>query len=480
MARNHESIIRQQFPDGVKVLGGMGVDISSKYLAGTVAGLGGAGTLSETGGAIRLARMLQDGDPDGHIHESLVQFPNQNMVDYVYEKYYLPDGKRPMRRAFKYRPVPKYFLENKVVEGLGVAEVEMLTVLDAFEQVVTARRISQGNGILGVNGLGKIPMPMSAALYGAMLAGAEYTVRGAGVRTDVPDVIETLYNGNPVDYEVKVDYAQPGSPHKNAAVHFDPAPYGGQPKSRPEFWAIAGTIGGAQAYLDGGADVIVREDRVAGGHNMPERIKEDPIEAFIALDAPIILAGGVARMGLKRAVELGAAGIQVGSLFAVSRESGMAPAERGKAISLALQDRLEITDDTEVSPTGYPFRTANIPLTAVDPKTDGLMSRECPLSVLHTPFENAHGAVEYRCAADTVEKALPKFRGPKALAKVMGARCLCRVLFASSGKGQINSQTGERDVSLVTLGATAPDDIRDIVAQYGRPITAETVMKYID
>lgn len=480
MARTHESIIRQQFPEGIKVLGGMGVDISSKLLAGTVAKLGGAGTLSETGGAIRIARVLQDGDKDGHIRESLAQFPNQNMVDYAMDKYYQPDGKRPERRGFRYRPVPKYFLENRELRNLGVAEVEMLTVLDAFEQVVTARRISEGNGLIGVNGLGKIPMPMPAALYGAMLGGADYTVRGAGVKPDIPEVIDTLYRGNPVDYAIKVDYAQIGSPHKNAAVHFDPTPYQGLPASRPEFWAIAGTIGGAQAYLDGGADVIVREDRVAGGHNMPERIKEDPIESFIELDAPIILAGGVARMGLRRAIEIGAAGIQVGSLFAVSRESGMAPAERGKAITMALQGTLEIVDDVDVSPTGYPFRTANIPHTAVDPETSGSMTRECPLSVLQTPYENSEGNIEYRCPADSIDKALPKFRGPKAVAKVMGARCLCRVLFASSGKGQENIQTGEKDVSLVTLGATAPDDIRDIVAQYGRPITAETVMKYID
>ena len=78
------------------------------------------------------------------------------------------------------------------------------------------------------------------------------------------------------DYSIAVDYVPAGSRWQHAAVHFDPAPYGGTPASKPEFWAIAGTVAGAQHYIDNGAAAIVDERRIAGGHNMPDGIPEDP------------------------------------------------------------------------------------------------------------------------------------------------------------------------------------------------------------
>ncbi|MFZ1258494.1 MAG: hypothetical protein WAQ25_03430 [Candidatus Saccharimonas sp.] len=461
------------------VLGGMGVDISSKRLAAEVAAHGEFGTLSETSGAVRIARHLQDGDPNGDIHESLRQFPNQAMVDHVLEKFYRqapPDGTAPKTKGKKYRPVPKYLLENHHESGFTVPLVEMLTVLDAFEQVVTARRLSGGKGYLGINGLGKIPLPTAAALYGAMVAGVDYTARGAGARTDIPQVVEQLYAGETVHYPIAVDYSR-GTAYEHATVTFDPQPYGATPQSKPEFWAIAGTTEGARAYLDTGAQAIVFERGTAGGHNMPHGIKESSYEEFLGLDAPVILAGGAAQQ-YAMVTEMGGAGIQVGSLFAVANESGMVAAERGKVKINAQMDRLVVRSDEGVSPTGYPFQVAEIGGTLSDPQVKESRPRICDISALRTPYVS-DGELHWRCPADVAENMADAFKGPFAAKRIGEAACLCNALWAAAGAGQQDYGRGSKEPSIVTLGQHASNDIRDYMARYGRDITAANVISYI-
>jgi NAD(P)H-dependent flavin oxidoreductase YrpB (nitropropane dioxygenase family) len=490
MRHTGESIItreldRRKREEGVRrpiiVLGGMGVDISSKRLAGAVASSGEFATLSETGGAIRIARVLQDGDPDGHVRESLQSFPNQEMVAYALGKFYQESGRleKLRKKAGKlYRPVPKYEIENRADPRVGVPLVEMLTVLDAFEQVVTARRLAGGRGFIGMNGLGKIPLPTAAALYGAMLGGADYTARGAGAKADIPAVIDTLYAGNPLDYSIAVDYVPAGSRWQHAAAHFDPAPYGGTPASKPEFWAIAGTVAGAQHYIDNGAAAIVDERRIAGGHNMPDGIPEDPYEAFLELGVPVVLAGGAAR-AYADVERMGGAGVQIGSLFAVTQESGMSPLERGKVVMSALLGKLRVHSNKGVSPTGYPFEVAEVDGTLSDPEVYQARTRVCDLSVLRTPYVNADGEIGWRCPADDSDKMSGRFRGPFAAKKIGEAACLCNGLFASAGMPQIDLTRGTKEPSIITLGENAGNDIRGVVAQFGRPITAQKVIDYV-
>ena len=490
MAATGESIIthernRRERAEGLRrpiiVLGGMGVDISSKYLAGAVAKAGEFATLSETGGATRIARVLQDGDLGGHVRTSLASFPNQAMVSYAFDKFYREAGRLERVRGKlgkHYRPVPKYVLENRIDLAAGVPLVEMLTVLDAFEQVVTARRLAQGNGFIGMNGLGKIPLPMPAALYGAMLGGADYTARGAGVKADIPAVIDTLYAGNRVDYPIAVDYAPEGSRWQQATIGFDPAPYGGSPASKPEFWAIAGTVAGAQHYVDNGAAAIVYERRIAGGHNMPDSIPEDPYEDFLQLGVPVIMAGGAASE-YGNVAQLDGAGVQIGSLFAASQESGLSSLERGKVVMSALLGRLQVRSDKGVSPTGYPFEVAEVEGTLSDPEVYKGRERVCDISVLRTPYATPDDELDWRCPADDIGKMSNRFRGPFARKKIGEAACLCNGLFASAGMPQRDLSTGVKEPSIVTLGERAGEDIRGLVAAFGRPITAQKVIDYV-
>jgi len=58
---------------------------------------------------------------------------------------------------------------------------------------------------------------------------------------------------------------------------------------------------------------------------------------------------------------LGAVGIQAGSIFALSEESGMRPDLREQVLKMALKGTLKITTDPLASPTGFPFKVAEVP-----------------------------------------------------------------------------------------------------------------------
>lgn len=464
------------YPDGVVVLGGMGVNISSKELAGAVAATGSIATLSETGGAYRLARTLRDGDPGGHIRESLEGFPNQAMVEFVLERYFMEDGAQTKTEGLRYRPVPAYRLENQNVRGLGVPEVEMLTVLDAYEQVKTARRIAGDRGIIGMNGLSKIPLPTPAALYGGMMAGLAFTARGAGDPSRVPKLIDELYGQNLVRYPIKVDYSR-----DDHGIHFDPTPYGGTDLSHPELWAIVSTTGGAKALAKAGAQAIIVESVLAGGHNAPLSGEEESFETYTdAVDRPLIFAGGVATKGLQWAVQRGAIGLQAGSIFAATKESGMSPSDRQKLIIAALNGTLTVRSDRSVSPTGFPFQLAEIPGTMAMDEVFAERGRVCDLSVLSSPYMRADGSIGYRCLGDNETVGEEKFARSEIMRRRIGTTgCLCNGLFAAADMGQMNPSRGREEKSYITLGQLGGHDINGVAREFGLPITAEKAVAYI-
>jgi len=73
-----------------------------------------------------------------------------------------------------------------------------------------------------------------------------------------------------------------------------------------------------------GCDAVVGEGVEAGGHNGVDEIPMiDLISELVSvLKIPIIAAGGIAdRFGIEKALSLGAKGVQIGTLFASSKES---------------------------------------------------------------------------------------------------------------------------------------------------------------
>ncbi len=87
---------------------------------------------------------------------------------------------------------------------------------------------------------------------------------------------------------------------------------------------VVSTPGLARKCEEAGCDAVVCEGFEAGGHNGREEITSLVLipECVAAVDIPVIAAGGIASGAqIAAALVLGAEGVQIGSRFAVTRES---------------------------------------------------------------------------------------------------------------------------------------------------------------
>ncbi|MFF0109938.1 hypothetical protein [Streptomyces hirsutus] len=101
-----------------------------------------------------------------------------------------------------------------------------------------------------------------------------------------------------------------------------------------------------------------------------------------ALGLPFRIAGGqCGPEQVRRARAVGAAGVQVGSLFALCEESGLEEEEglRRELIECELAGGLTVRNDPAASPTSFPFKVADLPGTLADAKTSAARTRVCDL-----------------------------------------------------------------------------------------------------
>jgi hypothetical protein len=189
------------------IQGGMGVAVSSWPLARAVAATGQLGVVSGTALDAVLARRLQDGDPDGQLRAALAAFPVPEVAERVLGRYFHVGGREP---GASYDPVPRLRLRQD-------RHAQELAAVASFAEVWLAK---QGHhGPVGVNFLEKIQMAMPAAAYGAMLAGVDVVLVGAGIPRELPRLLRSLARHEPVSYPVDVIGAADGQRH---AVALDP------------------------------------------------------------------------------------------------------------------------------------------------------------------------------------------------------------------------------------------------------------------
>ena len=347
----------------VVIQGGMGVGVSGWRLAGAVSRAGGLGVVSGVALDTLLARRLQDGDPDGIVHSALAEFPAADVAESVLARWFVPGGRPPGR---PYQAVPRLRLDSGV-------ERQRLAVVAAFAEIRLARRAAPGAPV-GVNLMENIQMATPAAAYGAMLAGVDVVLVGAGIPARIPALLDALADHRAVEFPVEVAGEGPARHH----VRFDPrAVIGGLPPAlgRPAFLAIVSSHTLATFLARDPAtrpDGFVIEGHVAGGHNAPPRsaAKRDgrgapvygerdrpDLGPITALGLPFWLAGGYSRPDLVASAQAaGARGVQVGTLFALSAESGLdEPIRRRLLVGLAA-GRLRVRTDPKASPTGFPFK----------------------------------------------------------------------------------------------------------------------------
>jgi NAD(P)H-dependent flavin oxidoreductase YrpB (nitropropane dioxygenase family) len=228
----------------------------------------------------------------------------------------------------------------------------------------------------------------------------------------------------------------------------------------------------------GRVDGFVIEGPTAGGHNAPPRgrleidAQGEPIygerdNADLAemrkIGLPFWLAGGTGTPEqVNAALAAGAAGVQVGTLFALCEDSGIAPELREGVLHKLQRGEAEVRTDVRASPTGFPFKVVQLEGTNSEQDLYERRERICDLGYLREAYRREDGRLDYRCAAEPVDTYVKK--GGK-VEDTVGRKCLCNGLMANIGHAQIRDDRTERAV--LTSGSDL-DTVERILARVGR------------
>jgi nitronate monooxygenase len=240
---------------------------------------------------------------------------------------------------------------------------------------------------------------------------------------------------------------------------------------------------------NGRVDGFIVEGELAGGHNAPPRgpleldAQGEPVYGprdvpdltkIRELGLPFWLAGSQARPEkLAEALRLGAAGIQVGTLFAFCDESGIASEIKQSVIAASRTGTARVFTDPAASPTGFPFKVVDVPGTLSAPDVYAARTKICDLGYLRQMYVTPEGKLGYRCAGEPLDAYLRKGGN---LAETTGRKCLCNGLMATAGLGQ--PRAAGIEPAIVTAGNEVADLARILGAgsdHYG----AEDVLRYL-
>jgi nitronate monooxygenase len=414
-----------------------------------------------------LARRLQDGDSGGHMRRGLDAFPDGAMAERIWQEYFVAGGKG---ERTPYKSVPLLTKDN----SRGLVE---LCIVSNFVEVYLAKQ--EHENPVGINYLEKIQMAHLSCIYGAMLAGVDYIVMGAGIPLKIPGVLDGYVDHKTAEYAIHVIGALEGDDN---IARFDPRDYMKcelEPLRRPKFLPIVSSNTLAVTMLkkaNGRVDGLVIETRTAGGHNAPPRGKMQLSEAgepvygerdsidiakLRELGVPFWLAGGYGHPEkVREALEQGAAGVQVGTAFEFAWESGLREDYKDALMARVIAGGAHVFTDPLASPTGFPFKVAQLRGTCSDAEVYAERPRVCDLGFLREAYRTEDGGIGYRCASEPVTVYVSK--GGHA-ADTVGRKCVCNGLLANIGYQQVRNGKRE-EYGLITAG----DDLES-VKQFLKP-----------
>lgn len=484
-----------QFLEKIKLIqGGMGVYVSNWRLARAVAlerpGVT-AGTVSGTGLDIVYVRLLQLGDPGKHIRRALAAFDalfGVTVGQRIIDRYFIEGGKAPNAR-FKNAPKQIARLQNGsdiLPSPLQPAEPVALSMADdtvelliatGFAEVWLARQGHDGK--IFINFLHKVELPLIYTLYGAMLAGVDGIIVGAGNPDGLPAICSRLVEHASVTSELSVLYRESG---ETFHLTFDPRQVAQgrlaeKPLLRPAFLAIVSLENLVQSLANSQSeppDGFIIEHHTAGGHNAGPQgpLKKDELgqpiygpqdepdlHAIRQVGLPFWLAGGYgSHEKLEQALALGANGVQVGSVFALTEESGIKSNYRSAILGQLKNgvDDSEIVLTSMVSPTGFPFKVVQLEDTLANDDVYASRRRVCDIGLLQQrglskPAADGTRRLFQRCPAAPIDDFVGKRGLPL---NAQDRRCLCNGLLACVGLGQTVTEAGAQveEPAIVTLG----------------------------
>ncbi|HVK02142.1 MAG TPA: hypothetical protein VM490_01590 [Armatimonadaceae bacterium] len=460
---------------------GMGIRVSSWRLANATARRGALGVVSHVALRHVVVEEVRRGDADAL--SAAEAFPIASYRDELLA--FAPGG--PKHRA----PVP---MDNPDPRKGAVAN--RLSVIAAFVEVYRAKQGHRGK--VGINVMWKCTLTVLPSIYGAMLAGVDALLCGAGVPMELPDIVRRLRAGE------DLCYAPLHGTGTNArlAVGGDGAAGLLEAFAPPKMIPILSNFAFPKRILDvwerehDGARpfAFVLENHAAGGHNAPPRNKtsfseQDDIDAYFekvrALGVPVYVAGAFEGGGTAEDFRAwrgrGAYGLQVGSRFALCDDSGLRRdlkdgiLERNHALGDGDEpDAAATVTDARVSPTGYPFKLVPLPGTVADADVYADRKRICNKGYLLQGHYEAmpDGTVRerYVCPAMPARQYARLGGDP---ADTEGRLCLCNGLLSSVGFDS------DSEPPLLTLGKSgehvvARHTARDVIADIlGEPYVAE-------
>ncbi|MFN8015137.1 MAG: nitronate monooxygenase [Acidimicrobiia bacterium] len=466
-----------EFPEIIQ--GGMGIAISGYKLANAVGKAGQMGVVSGTVIDVVHARKLQNGDTNGDLRRAYSHFPIPEIAQRVLDQYFVEGGKEPSK---PYKNVPAWSVDPP-------RDLIELCIVANFAEVFLAKE-GHGNPI-GINYLEKIQLPVVASTLGAMLAGVDAILMGAGIPKQMPKLIRDLASNKCGTYKIDVEGSLPGEVY---SISLDPQEILGSkiPLKAPRFLAIisSNTLANFLKKDPGSRpDGFIVELPSAGGHNSPPRgvLQLDdngqPVygerdyphfETLAELQIPFWIAGSWAKPNkLQEARVLGARGIQVGTAFAFSDESGFDIKIKRLVFEQVRLGNAKVFTDPVASPSGFPFKVVQLPGTISELEIYQSRRRVCDLSYLRSYYRQEDGTVGYRCSAEPVDAFVRK---GGTVEGAQGKKCLCNALMGNIGLGQV--RRGVEELPLVTSGDDLTEMITTIGGVNGR-YSAKDVIDYI-
>ncbi len=430
------------------IQGGMGVAVSDWCLAKAVSMAGQLGVVSGTALDAAMAVRLMLGDAQEHMRHGLSHFPVKEIGKKIVDKFY--NTKENISRKLKF--------EMPAVEMSEEKENEIVAA--SFTEIFLAKE--GHNGMVGINLLEKIQIPNLATIYGSLLAGVDYIIMGAGIPRDFPAIIDDLVEHKAVECNLNITGTTADDNYK---LKFDPIKYGLShiKLKRPKFIAIVSSNILAMTLAKKSKvkpDGFVVEYPTAGGHNAPPRVqgnlndKGEPIYGekdavdlakLKELGLPFWLGGGYGRKGMvQQALDLGAEGVQVGTIFALCKESGMTEEIKKRVLA----ENPVVKTDPLASPTGFPFKVAQMSGTIADKSVYEARKRICNLGFLRQPFKKEDGTIGYKCGSEPIRAYVSKGGAEE---DTHGRYCLCHGLMAAVNLGAETSDGGV-EKPLVSMG----------------------------